>query len=270
MNKKYFIVVILLLIVGSTLLISSGANEIVNGGSTGTINPNTYDEIYNNMNAEDNYNLVANTYSTVVNGLKKVSNIMSSITNNISNIYDNFSLLWGNKNEEYNAAFSRYSSSEVIDEIKFLRTEGSIFKRNYTISFYQNNIASPYILIIAFNVDDEDYFNISLLNNSYIRSNDNDISIVKKSMAICVKTEDLNQLKYEANGIYTETVAFRFFPLNLQIDPVLINDLLAASTQSSLIDKFGCYQLADSIRDIPYENFTRLGKWIDKIEEDEE
>lgn len=265
MKKKYFIVVILLLIVGSTLLISSGANEIVNGGSTGTINPNTYDEIYNNMNAEDNYNLVANTYYTVVNGLKKVSNIMSSITNNISNIYNNFSLLWGNKNEEYNNSFARFSSSEVIDEIKFLRTEGSIFKRNYTISYYQNNITSLYILIIAFNVDDDDYFNISLLNNSYILSDDNDISIVKKSMAICVRTEDLNQLKYEANGIYTEIVAFRFFPLNSQIDPNLINDILAASTQSSLIDKFGCYQYADSIRDISYSEFTKKGHWIDKL-----
>ena len=58
MKKKYFIIVILLLMVGSVLLISSGADKKVNGGSTGTINPNTYDEIYNNMNAEDNYNLV--------------------------------------------------------------------------------------------------------------------------------------------------------------------------------------------------------------------
>lgn len=265
MKKKYFIVVILLLIVGSILLISSGADKIVNGGSTGTINPNTYDEIYNNMNAADNYNLVANTYSTVVNGLKKVTNIMSSIGNNISNIYDNFSLTWGNKNEEYNASFTRYSSSEVIDEIKFLRTEGSIFKRNYTISYNQNNITSPYILIMAFNVDEDDYFDIKFLKNDYVSSTNNNISRVKKSMAICVSTEDFNNLKYAAHGIYTEIIAFRIFPLQSQIDPNLINDILAASTQAALIEKFGCYQYADSIRDISYENFVKLGKWIDKI-----
>lgn len=265
MKKKYFIVVILLLMVGSVLLVSSGADKIVNGGSTGTINPDTYDEIYNSMNAEDNYNLVANTYSTVVNGLKKVTNIISSISNNISNIYDNISLIWGDKDEEYNTEFMRYSSSEIINGIKFLRTEGSIFKRNYTISFNQNNITSPYILIIAFRVDEDDYFNINFLKNDYVLSmNNNNNSLLIKSIAICVNKEDFNNLKFTAHSLYTKLIIFRFFPLQSQIDTNLINNILAASTQTTLIKNFGCYQFSELIKEISYENFIKLGNWIDK------